>query len=85
MTKSDTPMWQVSGTDWHLMVEGRSVAQLIPNFDPDCPQYKWLSVIEGHEFNDHGWHAVDFETLEIAKSDIEQWWLHLCRGEVFRP
>src|SRR5258708_5614986 len=79
------PQWTLVGTDWHMIIGNRSVAHLIPVFSPHVPQYKWLSVIEYREYNDHGWHAVDFETLDIAKYDIEQWWFHMCRGEKFRP
>jgi len=79
------PQWNLVGTEWHLIVGNRTVARLIPNSDHNFPQYHWLSLIGDHEYPDHGWHVVDFETLEIAKSDIEQWWAHMCRGEVYRP
>jgi formylglycine-generating enzyme required for sulfatase activity len=36
------------------------------------------------DYADSPWHAVDFRTLAIAKYDIEQWWLHFCRGEAYR-
>ncbi len=52
------------------MIGNRSVARLIPNSDERFPQYHWLSVIDGDEFPDHGWHAVDFETLEIAQYNL---------------
>ena len=77
--------WNLVGTDWHLVVGNRTVARIVPNFSKIFPQYKWLSIIESHEFDDHGWHAVDFETLHMAKYDIEQWWIHMCRGERFVP
>jgi hypothetical protein len=79
------PQWTLVGTQWHLIVGNRSVAKLIPNSDRTFPQYHWLSVIEYEEYPDHGWHAVDFETLEIAKHDLEQWWAHMCKGEAYRP
>jgi len=56
----------------------------MPNFDPNCSRYRWLSVIDG-DYESYGWHAVDFETQNAAKYDIEQWWSHMCRGEAFRP
>jgi hypothetical protein len=33
---------------------------------------------------DHGLSFVDFQSLDDAKHCIEQWWQHLCRGEVYR-
>jgi hypothetical protein len=80
-----TPRWQPDGDAWHLMVGNRSVAWLIPNSDEKFPQYHWLSVIDGDEFPDHGWHAVDFETLEIAQYDLGQWWIHMRSGETYSP
>jgi hypothetical protein len=77
------PMWQLSGTEWHLIVGNRSVAKVVPNFDRNCSRHRWLSVIDG-DYDAHGWHAVDFETVDTAKHDIEQWWSHMCRGEAFR-
>ena len=85
VTLLHTPQWTPVEDEWHLIVGNRSVAKLIPNSDRKFPQYNWLSVIEDPEYPDHGWHAVDFETLEIAKHDIEQWWEHMCRGETFTP
>ena len=29
------------------------------------------------------WHAVDFERLDIAQHDLEQWWEHRCRGVAY--
>jgi hypothetical protein len=49
------------------------------------PQYKWLSFIDGRDYPDHGWNAVNFETLDVAKEDIEQWWRHMCRDERYYP
>ena len=43
-----------------------------------------VSVIEFREFEDHGWHAANFATLEDAQDDLEQWWFHMCRGEAYR-
>lgn len=80
-----SPRWQLSGTEWHLMVGNRSVAKIIPNFDPNTSRHRWLSVIEDADFEDGGWHAVDFERLDVAKADIEQWWLHMCQGKTFAP
>ncbi len=79
------PQWQLVGDEWHMIAGNRSVARLLPNNEPQFPQYHWISVIEYEEFPAHGWHAVDFETLEIAQYDIGQWWLHMCRGETYRP
>jgi hypothetical protein len=79
------PQWRIDGAEWHLIVGNRSVAKLIPNFDPAHPRCRWLSIIDGADMPEHGWHAVDFTDLDIAKSDLEQWWHHLCRGQAFRP
>jgi hypothetical protein len=78
------PTWRLCGTEWHLIVGNRSVAKLIPNFCAKFPQCEWISVID-EDYNSYGWDAVDFETLEIAKYDIEQWWAHMCRGVAFSP
>jgi len=81
-----TPIWQYDGTEWHLIVGNRSVARLVTNETPVFPDIKWLSVIDDEYLDvDHGWHAVDFAELETAQFDIEQWWLHVCRGEMFAP
>ena len=64
-----------------MVIGNRSVARVIPIFDVVLPKYKWLSVIDCDEFDGLRWSEVDFETLEIAKYDIEQWWVHMCRGE----
>jgi hypothetical protein len=77
------PLWRPSGADWHLMIGNRSVAKITPNFCVILPHYKWLSVL-ARDYADSPWHAVDFRTLAIAKHDIEQWWLHFCRGEAYR-
>ena len=79
------PKWQLVETDWHLIVGNRTVAVLIPNCDDRFPHYRWLSRIVRDEPDDCGWHAVDFETLEMAQHDIGQWWRHACRGEAYRP
>jgi hypothetical protein len=34
------PNWQLDGTDWHMVVGNRSVAQLNPNHDPAFPRFK---------------------------------------------
>jgi hypothetical protein len=64
-------------------VGNRSVAKVIPNFDPNSSWHRRLSVIEDADFDDRGWHAVDFERLDVAKVDIEHWWLRMCQGETF--
>ena len=79
------PTWQLDGDEWHMIVGNRSVAKIVPNECAMFPRVHWLSVIESHEYPDHGWHAVDFETLETAKYGLEQWWEHMCRGEEFDP
>jgi hypothetical protein len=79
------PRWALAGTEWHLVVGNRSVAKIVPNFCVRLGKAKWLSVIDASEYPDHGWHAVDFESLESAKYDIEQWWRHMRRGERFDP
>jgi hypothetical protein len=76
------PQWRIDGVEWHLIVGNRSVAKLIPNFDPARPRCRWLSIIDGPNVP---WHAVDFADLDIAKFDLEQWWLHMCRGEAYHP
>jgi hypothetical protein len=80
-----TPKWQLCGVNWHLIVGNHSVAKIKPNFDRHFLRYEWVSIIDCKNYIDHGWDAVDFETLEMAKYDIEQWWHHMCRGEAFRP
>lgn len=79
------PRWQLSCEGWHMIVGNQSVAQIIPNFCKRLPQYKWLSIIDGPDYPNHGWHAVDFETLEMAKYDLEQWWRYMCLGERYEP
>lgn len=79
------PRWQLSSEGWHMIVGNRSVARIVADFSASHPQYKWLSIIDGHDYPDHGWHAVDFETLEMAKYDLEQWWYYMCRGVAYRP
>ena len=86
-----TPQWiEDNDGSWHLIIGNRSVARIIANPPDDrwpknWPQYQWLSLVDYKEFDDDGWHAVDFVTLEMARYDIEQWWLHMCRGESYRP
>ena len=86
-----TPQWHLCGADWHMIVGNRSVATIIPNFDRRSPRFRWLSILDdeyicpGTDPTFHSWHAVDFETLEIAKYDIEQWWEHMCRGVEYTP
>ena len=76
--------WNAVGDEWHLVVGNKSVARIIPNSCKWYPRIQWLSIIEdGYE--DHGWHAVDFEELYIAKYDLEQWWHAMCVGESFSP
>jgi hypothetical protein len=87
---TQAPRWIQDGPDWHLVIGNRSVARIVPNPPEDWwpkhwPQYQWLSLLDYKEFGADGWHAVDFETLEMAQYDIEQWWLHMCRGESYRP
>jgi hypothetical protein len=60
---------------------------LIEGLDPTfvSPAAKWISVIEHNDYAEHGWHAVDFETLDAGKFDLEQWWADMCQGEAFTP
>jgi hypothetical protein len=80
------PRWQQDDVNWLMIVGNRTVAALISNSEERFPQYKWMSVILAESpFDDHGWCAVDFATLEIAQYDIEQWWHHAARGERYVP
>jgi hypothetical protein len=81
------PKWQLDGRDWIMLVGNRVVAVLVPNSCDFLPQFCWLSRFVGGEegYPNYGWDNVDFETLEVAKYDIEQWWWHMLRGEVYRP
>jgi hypothetical protein len=80
------PRWQQDGADWIMIVGNRMMAALVPNSCDLYPQYHWLSCfVGGDEYPDHGWDNVDFETLDGAKYDIEQWWRHVLRGEAYRP
>jgi hypothetical protein len=78
------PRWVRDGDNWEMFVGNRSVARIIPIDDENFLDIPWLSVIEGDEFPDHGWSAVDFDTLENAQHALEQWWCHMCRGERYR-
>src|ERR1700733_9300760 len=80
-----TPRWTLDGEDWHMLIGNRSVAKIIPTNEENFPHIHWLSVMESRDYDDHGWHAVDFETLEMAMHVIEQWWFHMCMGEKFDP
>jgi len=64
-----TPQWQLDGDEWLMIVGNRTVAKIIANEDANFPHIHWLSVIDSHEFPDYGWHAVDFETLDVAQYD----------------
>ena len=77
------PTWVFDGTDWEMLIGTRGVAALMPNADEQFPHYQWLSCIHP-DFRDHGWSNVDFETLAIGQHTLEQWWLHLCRGQAYR-
>ena len=80
------PRWQQDGENWIMIVGNHVVAGLIPTADENFPQYKWMSVIFAESpFDDHGWSAVDFTSLEIAQYDIEKWWHHASRGECYKP
>jgi hypothetical protein len=78
------PQWRLLDPHWVMIVGNREVARLVPNRDANFPSVKWLSLIHP-DFEDHGWHAVDFTTLAIAQADLEQWWFHMLRGEAYRP
>ena len=81
------PTWQFVDDDWQMIVAGKIVAVLIPA-PPDAlfPDGSWLSIIvaNGQDYSDHGWCNVDFDSLDDGRYCLEQWWLHLCRGEGFR-
>jgi hypothetical protein len=81
----NTPKWTQVGEDWHMLIGNKSVARLTPVSEENFPHIHWLSIMDSDDYEDHGWHAVDFETLEIAMYDIEQWWQHMCIGEAFDP
>ena len=68
-----------------MVVGNEPVAKLIPISDEQFPQYQWLSLIVTADYPEHGWHAVDFATLESAQHTLEQWWDHALRGEAYRP
>lgn len=78
------PIWVFDGTSWEMQIGTRGVAALMPNIDEILPHYQWLSCIHP-DFPDHGWSNVDFETAAAGKYSMEQWWLHLCRGQLYRP
>jgi hypothetical protein len=83
---SHKPQWRLDGDDWCMIVGNRTVAVLVPNSCRILPQFHWLSRYVGaNEYPDYGWDSVDFETLEIGQFDLEQWWFHMLRGEVYRP
>ena len=73
-----TPKWTQVGEDWQLLVRNKSVALLIPVSEEKFPHIHWVSVL--YYYDDLDWHTVDFETLESAMCDTEQWWLDMCRG-----
>ena len=79
------PQWNLVGVDWHMIVGNQSVAKIVPNFEPGSPQYKWVTIVDCNVFEDHGWHAVDYRDLDMAKFDLEQWWHFMCRGERYKP
>jgi hypothetical protein len=77
--------WRLVDTDWHMIIGNRTVAVLMANADTLFPRYRWLSRIICDSIDDFGWDGVDFERLDIAQADLEQWWKHACRGEAYRP
>jgi hypothetical protein len=80
------PQWREVDNEWHMLIGNESVAKLTPNSDAErFPQYKWVSLITTDDYPDHGWHAVDFETLAVGQSDLEQWWHHARQGEAYDP
>jgi hypothetical protein len=87
ITPLHTPEWQRDGADWIMIVGNRVMAVLVPNSCDLFPQFHWLSCFVGgdNEYPDYGWDNVDFETLESAKNDIEQWWWHMVRGVKYDP
>ncbi len=84
VTQLYRPQWNLCGNEWHLVSGNKLVAKLVPNFCEMFPKYKWISVIEP-EFESFGWHAVDFQSLDAGKFDLEHWWLFLCQGERYEP
>jgi hypothetical protein len=84
-TPEIAPEWRQVENDWRMIVGNETVAVLIPNSDERFPQYEWLSLIVTDDYPEHGWHAVDFETLEGAQHTLEQWWHHARKGEAYRP
>ena len=79
------PQWNLVGVEWHMIVGNRLAAKVVPNFCCFFPQYKWLTLVEYKEFDDHGLDAVDFGDLVSAKFALEMWWRFLCRGEQYIP
>jgi hypothetical protein len=90
ITQLHNPEWRPVDAEWHMLVGNRSVARLVPipvESRGPLPWANWLSLIDadGADYEDHGWHAVDFATLADGQRDLEQWWFHMCRGEKYRP
>jgi hypothetical protein len=78
------PHWREVEGAWEMSVNGKVVAALLPNRDPDF-DVAFLSLIVTRDVPDYGWDAVAFATLEDAQRDIEQWWDHARCGEAYRP
>ena len=80
------PHWQQDGDNWLMIFGNHAVAAIIPNADERLPHVQWLSLILAESpFDDHGWNAVDFTSLDIAQYDLEQWWHHASRGVPYNP
>lgn len=79
---SGDPEWRKVDTDWHFLVHNNRVAKLSPVVDGNSR--RWLSEIDPH-LPDHGWHAVDFQTLDNGKYAMEQWHQYMARGIAYRP
>jgi hypothetical protein len=76
------PEWRFVEPDWVMIVGNRDVARLVPipvEERGPLPWANWLSQI--HPDYDHGWDCVEFEASWIGQCIVEQWWVHMCRGE----
>lgn len=62
--------WRHRADGWALFRGKQELAQLVLNLDPTYGLL-WLSHI--WDYDDHGWHAVDFRELSDGKVALEEW------------
>lgn len=81
------PRWQSVGGDWQMIAGGKIIAALISDTSNAMfSSWGWRSVMveNAQDYSDHGWSNVEFDSLDDGKYCLEQWWLHMCRGQIFR-